>query len=327
MDDLSGIPEISKRFAVASLPNERSFRIFREISPGILQDSNGSHWSAHTFGEKQNQVNSHPLTPEEYLGRLHELIREMRAGKVDKVVFSRFKEELFPVVEPLNFLRRLLNRLREAYPSAFVYAHTDETGKLWIGASPEILITASGGVFSTVALAGTRVATGNDAVWGQKEIMEQAIVADYIQKTLTGRNAAIVRTEGPYTSAAGHLEHIRTDFHFRSGLTAADWAGKLHPTPAIAGLPLENALELIRQKEGYDREYYAGWLGWQNGAEACYFVHLRCVRIDFEQNRIRYYAGGGIMPDSDPDSEWKETENKMDIMKEVITKLLSEMTK
>jgi len=83
---------------------------------------------------------------------------------------------------------------------------------------------------------------------------------------------------------------------------------KLHPTPALAGLPKQKAIELIHKSEHHDREYYGGYIGPFAPNDFHYFVNLRSMK--FDSYKCRIFVGGGIVSDSVPESEWLETEAK-----------------
>ena len=92
-------------------------------------------------------------------------------------------------------------------------------------------------------------------------------------------------------------------------LSLIDVMAALHPTPAVVGYPKAKALEFIRENEGYDRSLYAGFVGVIDPNETSHlFVNLRCIQLF--RDRIRVYVGGGINAQSDPESEWLETEKK-----------------
>src|SRR5690606_31528760 len=97
----------------------------------------------------------------------------------------------------------------------------------------------------------------------------------------------------------------------------------LHPTPAVCGMPKEIARDFLIQKEGYDRKYYAGYLGELNcnveqntNDESDLYVNLRCMEI--EENNINIYVGCGVTKDSNPESEFIETVNKSSTMKQIL---------
>jgi isochorismate synthase len=87
----------------------------------------------------------------------------------------------------------------------------------------------------------------------------------------------------------------------------------LHPTSAVCGMPLESAREFLRANEGYDRQFYTGYLGPVNvKGESHLFVNLRCMQL-FSKKAI-LYAGAGVTIDSDAEKEWEETEMKLDTL-------------
>jgi isochorismate synthase len=83
---------------------------------------------------------------------------------------------------------------------------------------------------------------------------------------------------------------------------------KLHPTPAVCGLPKKDAFDFIIENETHDRGFYAGYIGIETQSSNEYFVNLRCAR--FFSDRINLFVGGGITADSRPENEWTETELK-----------------
>ena len=91
----------------------------------------------------------------------------------------------------------------------------------------------------------------------------------------------------------------------------------LHPTPAVCGLPTGKAKNFISRNEGYDREYYTGYLGRvTTGLNTQLYVNLRCMKINV--NKAQVYVGGGITSDSIPEHEWEETVAKSKTIKKVL---------
>ena len=210
------------------------------------------------------------------------------------------------------------------YVHSYVYLfHTPQTG-FWLGATPEILLAGGKGEYRTVALAGTQfLQEGKLTVpWSEKNIREQAFVTEYIGGCLRERGVRFT-LEGPYTATAGELAHLNTDIRFRLSSVEAlgDILQALHPTPAVCGLPKEEAFRFILSHEGYDRSYYAGFLGrWEPEGKTALYVNLRCMQCGEGAEKIRLYAGGGILPASVCEEEWMETERKLQTMKYVISK-------
>jgi Isochorismate synthase len=198
--------------------------------------------------------------------------------------------------------------------------HTPESGT-WLGSTPEKILTVEGGVGCTMALAGTmKQSKSEDKAfnWSAKNINEQKIVVDYIKETLIS-NSDIYNIEevGPYTSKAGNLLHLRSDFFFKlnEGANIGELLETLYPTPAICGLPKREAYDFINRYECYDRRYYSGIVGWMDDKRVDLYINLRSLEIS--SGKIYFYAGGGIVESSDIEDEWRETALKINTMKSV----------
>ncbi len=277
-------------------------------------------------------VSSAPATPDtdrgSFIDTVTKAVRDIEASRLHKVVPSRQKA----IALPVDFdLTEAFQRLCAAYPAAFVSVFSIPGVGTWLGASPETLVStyrqAGRSIFRTMALAGTQVAQGQDALkhasWQQKEIEEQAMVSRYIINCFKEIRLRDFEENGPKTVAAGNLLHLRTDFTVDMEQTNFSDLGStmlrlLHPTSAVCGMPKEPALEFLREHERYERSFFSGYLGPVNVAEATHiFVNLRCAQL-LEQ-RALLYAGAGITADSEPEKEWRETEMKMDTLLRVIT--------
>lgn len=245
----------------------------------------------------------------------------IRSGKFDKLVTSRTETAILKDTD----LSRILKNLLYAYPKAFCYCfYTAETG-LWMGATPEQLLKANDDNLHTVALAGTQLhKEGEEAVWPAKEQQEQQFVTDYIFSELKHYAAEIVASE-PYTYRAGSIVHIKTDIEakLKESLSLKEVINTLHPTPAVCGLPKHDAMQFLLENEGYNREFYSGYLGELNcdfatreEGKTDLFVNLRCMKI--EDNKAHLYIGCGITKDSDPEKEFIETVNKSMTMRRVL---------
>jgi isochorismate synthase len=224
-----------------------------------------------------------------------------------------------------NFdLLELLLQLFTRNVKAFRYAWFHPKSGLWVGATPEVLLTVSDNQYKTMSLAGTRSANLKEQYdWTAKEYHEQQIVTDAIAHDLESFSETIDISE-VRSSRAGSLEHLRTDIEgeLRSGYNWWDLATTLHPTPAVCGSPKEEALDFVLKKEGYNREYYTGFFGPTAILEGQtdLYVNLRCMRI--RDNIATIYTGGGITRDSDPTAEWEETCHKQNTMLKLLSQFL-----
>jgi isochorismate synthase len=92
--------------------------------------------------------------------------------------------------------------------------------------------------------------------------------------------------------------------------SALHLAAALHPTPAVCGRPTDDARRVIGQLESMERGWYSGAVGWMDGhGDGEFVVAIRCGL--FGQDNARLYAGAGVVRDSDPAGELRETEGKL----------------
>jgi isochorismate synthase len=258
----------------------------------------------------------------------HQLVEQCRdavmSGSFEKLVPSRTKE----VKLPHSFdLAKVFTQLCSRYPGAMVSIFSSRKTGTWIGATPETLVRVDAQQhFHTVAVAGTqKFEAGTDLrsiTWTQKEIEEQALVERYIISCFKKIRLREFDEHGPKTVVAGNVVHLKTDFEVDMVATRYPQLGSvmlklLHPTSAVCGMPMEKSLEFLRAHEGYDREYYSGYLGpVKINNESHLFVNLRCMQVSSDGARL--YAGGGVLGESDPEKEWQETELKMNTLLNVI---------
>jgi isochorismate synthase len=209
-------------------------------------------------------------------------------------------------------------RAAQKYERSCVYLfHTPESGT-WLGSTPEILLTGKENNWQTVALAGTRYPGSGHVSWDDKNLREQHLVTSYLLRQLISFRIT-PEIQGPYTARAGSLAHLKTDIRFELPPETAigSLLQALHPTPAVSGLPKEDAFDFIQNHEGYDRRYYTGFLGMlDREAETTLYVNLRCMQIG--KNKLTLFGGSGLLASSSCREEWKETEQKIGTMGSII---------
>ncbi|WP_101690854.1 isochorismate synthase [Dysgonomonas massiliensis] len=253
-----------------------------------------------------------------YIANCNKFIQPLIKGELRKLVLSR--SHSIPLPSNFSPLQSFM-KATKTYPRMMNYVfYTPQTG-MWMGNTPEIILSGQDKLWSTVAIAGTKSlqsVTNNSTDWDAKNIEEQNIVAQYIRNTIAPY-AKETEENGPYTAQAGNVVHLKTEFNFSliNNLEVGELLKKLHPTPAVCGYPKEKAFDFIMRNEGYNREYYSGIIGILDPEHKTdLYVNLRCAKID--KKRITLYAGGGIMPHSKPEQEWNETQIKMQTLLNVL---------
>ncbi len=256
----------------------------------------------------------HPATPattQEDYDRLFALYKAQMPAPLRKIVLARTED--VPRSSEFSPARAFAQACERSPQNFNALVHTVEHGT-WLCSTPELLLRGKGISWETMALAGTRPA-GEDAnaPWDEKNRREQQLVTDYIVQCLEPLwNGGTLF--GPETLRTGMIEHLRTRFCFRMfPERLEELLAALPPTPAVCGYPLEAARTWLREQPDIERGLYAGYLGPVGTEGVQLFVTLRCMRLYAEVCRL--YAGGGLMPDSEAASEWRETQAKMQPMR------------
>lgn len=152
--------------------------------------------------------------------------------------------------------------------------------------------------------------------WDKKNSNEHDLVTLYIMNALNEHDIKFSCSSSPDVKFA-ISKHLCDIFNFNIGNTKiAELLNTLSPTPALAGLPLQDAIERITHLELHQRYCYGGYVAVDSPELFTAYVNIRCMH--FYGNQYCIYAGGGIMNESKPDSEWDETEQKAMMLKSVI---------
>lgn len=287
--------------------------VFSLEEVGFLDADDADGTDSFELRSQLSPCDSRELRLKEYADCFDLFIDALRQKTFDKLVLSR--SLMLP--KPEAFLpAAAFYKACQRYVHSYVYlCYTPQTG-VWLGSTPEIILSGEQGAWNTVALAGTQSLQNGELPqeWDDKNREEQRYVSAYIRRQLL--SLGIHATEnGPYPAFAGALSHLKTDFRFALSGNGqlGDLLNVLHPTPAVCGLPKEEACRFIQENEGYDRRYYSGFIGWIHpGGRTDLYVNLRCMHIG--SDLLTLYAGGGLLPSSDLQDEWQETEKKLQTM-------------
>ena len=261
--------------------------------------------------------NAEPIS-ESYSNDFAKFHQAICDGQFSKLVLAKEKT----IYKQSSKLQELFSKICKEFPRAMVMMFETCKSGIWLIASPEILLDGKGRSLHTVALAGTMPFQEGHLNWSEKNKQEQHVVEEYIENILADASPDVLK-DGPVSMRAGNLVHLRTDFrfHLAQGLTLGKLVQQLHPTPAVCGMPKFEATNFISEHEGLDRRYYSGFAGPVDiQGETHLYVSLRCAELSSSENGTDavLYAGGGIMPGSECQSEWIETESKMKTIQNVL---------
>lgn len=250
---------------------------------------------------------------EQYLQSIHRVTSLIRAKEAEKVVIARslklqFKQHF---TSPLA-LSHIVHEQPESYLFGLEHQHS-----LFFGASPERLVKVEHGKAYSACVAGSirRGATAEeDEQLGQsllkdaKNLGEHRYVVEMIAEVFE-RNCSFSKVPShPKLLKIRDIQHLYTpvEGQLKKQATILQLIKHLHPTPALGGVPRQEALSIIRQYESMNRGFYAAPIGWVDAAGNGEFaVAIRSAMLTGSEAYL--YAGGGIVADSEAQSEYEET--------------------
>jgi menaquinone-specific isochorismate synthase len=205
--------------------------------------------------------------------------------------------------------------------NSFIFLYQVDHGIAFLGRSPERLFRIRDGRMLAEAIAGTRPRGKNDfddqrleaeLLNSPKEIDEHRFVSGYMETVMRRYCTDVKIPSREEALKLKNVQHIITRFTGSVGDNShpLSIARTFHPTPAVGGYPREKIFEHLRQSEPFNRGWYAAPIGWMNKTNADFAVGIRSSLV--HRNHLHIFAGAGIVRQSNAQSEWTETEKKMD---------------
>ena len=238
------------------------------------------------------------------------------AGDIFQVVPSQRLRR--PFVHPPFSLYRSLRRLN---PSPFLF-YLNFDGFALVGSSPEILVRLRDGKVTIRPIAGTRPrgktkaeddALARDLLGDPKELAEHLMLLDLGRNDVgrVAKTGTVTVTEEMLIEYYSHVMHIvsNVDGDIRDSYDGMDALMAGFPAGTVSGAPKVRAMEIIDELEPERRSFYAGAMGYlaANGdLDTC--IALRTALV--KDGELIVQAGGGIVADSDPETEFQESQNK-----------------
>jgi anthranilate synthase component 1 len=215
----------------------------------------------------------------------------------------------------------LYRALRSVNPSPYMY-YFDFGDHHVVGASPEILVRLSGETVTLRPIAGTRPRGATpeaDAAIAQELLADPKERAEHVMLIDLGRNdvgrvaatGSVKVTERMVIERYSHVMHIVSNVEGRlaPGLDAIDVLRASFPAGTVTGAPKVRAMQIIDELEPVKRGVYSGavgYLGFNGDMDVAIAIRTAVVK----DRRLHVQAAAGIVADSDPRSEWLETQHK-----------------
>ncbi|OTG92143.1 isochorismate synthase [Acinetobacter sp. ANC 3813] len=275
--------------------------------------------------ERLSQVQATLIPPQsDYVDGVAKLVELMKTTELEKAVLARAIDlqckQKIPVVE-------LFYQLFKTNPEGYTFALAQDPKKLgwFMGASPELLVAKQNQYVFSNPVAGTLARSADPAedqaqaerlFASAKDQHEHAVVIEAIADQLSPLCQSLSIPKSPSLIKTQTVWHLATQIKGTlkdPDMHVFDLATILHPTPAVCGQPAPLARQLISELEPFQRNLFAGTMGWSDASgNGAWAVNVRCGRI-FEHS-ARLYAGAGIVEASQPTSELNETIAKFKTM-------------
>jgi menaquinone-specific isochorismate synthase len=234
------------------------------------------------------------------------------------------------LIDPIAVVAALCAADRDCYDFMLQW----QEGTAFVGATPERLFQLRDTVLKTECMAGTVCRGADDAadrslakslLENDKDRLEHACVVEAVLDDLRHLCVHFDAVPEPHVVRLATLQHLSSILtgRLRPGVTVSEVLKRLHPTPAVGGWPRETALALIRGLESQPRGWYAGPVGWIGTEAAEFAVAIRSALITGTEACA--FAGAGIVTGSDPESEWQETEDKLQALAQAVNTSASQV--
>lgn len=288
-----------------------------EMMQYLIQNRDFPEYSFELHGEERSNRS------DEGHKQLVELMKKhIYRGDVFQIVPSRAFSHPFSGDE-FNVYRAL----RSINPSPYLFYFDYGNFKLF-GSSPEAQITIKGSEASIFPIAGTFKRTGNlqrdlqvaeELKADPKESAEHVMLVDLARNDLSRHCDGVEVRSFKEAQFYSHVIHLvsRVTGQLQESANPFDIVGDTFPAGTLSGAPKHMAMQLIDRYEGQHRGFYSGAIGYMgfNGD----FNHAIMIRTFLSKEHVLHYqAGGGIVADSDPESELNEVNNKIAALRKAL---------
>ena len=266
--------------------------------------------------EKNNIKFVSSVTKEDYLKNVEIIKDYILEGDVMQVVYGQEFSSSF-TGSPIS----LYKALRKLNPSPYMYFLKIDDLHI-VGASPEILVRLQNNQVTVRPIAGT-VKRGKtdeeDKVLSEQLKNDEKEIAEHLMLIDLGRNdvgriaktGSVETTDQMIIEKYSHVMHLVSNVigDLKENQSAIDVLKATLPAGTLSGAPKVRAMEIIDELEPDRRGIYGGaigYLSWTGNMDTAIAIRTAVIQDDI----IKVRAGGGIVHDSDPESEYQESLNK-----------------
>lgn len=268
------------------------------------------------FAPSLHKIKENP-SQKEWSSWIKKTLSHIQKEKISKVILS--KQTTFSYEEEIPFFS-FVQELKKENPSTSTFALQTHPNSLFLGSSPERLYQRKEETLLTEAIAGTRkrnshplqdLCSSQDLESSVKDQEEVLFVKEFLEEKLNPLCISFSCPNKPKIVSTKTLWHLRYPFQgtLHPWVTDRELLNALHPTPAVGGVPTQEALSWIHSLENHGRGLYAGSIGWTSPLEGAFTVAIRSALI--QKGLVHAFSGAGIVQSSQADLEWQELEHKL----------------
>lgn len=298
---------------------ERSYNSAIERIKDIYREITSTRWKIENETKQINKTGfsfTSNVTEEKYCENVKKAKEYIKNGDIFQVVLSqRFCVKTSQ--KPLNVYRVL----RTINPSPYMYYLKFDDYSI-VGSSPEMLVRVEDGIVETCPIAGTRKRgettdedkrLENELINDSKEVAEHTMLVDLARNDIgkVSKYGSVEVLDIKHIEKYSHVMHMVTNIRgkLRENVTSFDALMSVLPAGTLSGAPKVRAMEIIDELESVKRGIYGGAIGYlsfNGNLDSCITIRT----LIFRDGNAYVQAGAGIVSDSVPINEYKETLSK-----------------
>ncbi len=246
--------------------------------------------------------------------------KEINNSNLEKIVVAEMKRESID-----NFdLKSTILYMIEKYPNCTTYLYKMKDS-IFFGSTPEMIFEYTNKILKTEAIAGSIPNKGEKTEEIKRKfenttlIEEHKIVSEYIEKQLLKISSNKITRSDLEVKKLNNINHLQSKIEVEiKDNDFFEFISLLHPSPALAGFPVNDAKKWIKNNENFDRGLYAGSIGYVENDNSNFYAALRCAMYNNSRSEIVSFAGNGIVKDSKVNYEIDELNSKFKAINESI---------
>ena len=257
---------------------------------------------------------------EEWTDLIKRAKESIKNSSLEKIVVANRQKIHLSKIDIGKTIQNLIIR----YPNCTTFMYKNGES-IFFGSTPEKIFDYNGEVLRIQALASSIPNNGQkfseiESSFKNCTLRKEhnIVVNHFIQKIKSISKEKIIISD-PMIIELENIYHLLTKLQIKiKHLNHLNILESLHPSPALSGYPVDEAIEWIRKYETFHRGWYSGTIGYIDNNESHFYAALRCANFLSNKQTIMAYAGNGIVENSNADFEIKELKSKFKVIKNSI---------